>query len=1073
MHRNRFVQTVSLSALALLLVFGFTGSAYGQGVTTAALNGVVVDQNGQPLVGCSVVAVHTASGTIFGAATRNDGRFNIPGVRVGGPYTITATLIGYRKESVENLFLGLGEDRRLTFTLVEEALQAAEVTVVAERDAILSASRTGAATNVVREQIDRLPTISRSFQDYYKVSPYFTGVGSQAVGRNNRYNNIQLDGANFNDLFGLGGTGTPGGQGGTVPISLDAIQEFQIVVSPFDVRQSNFTGAGINAITRSGTNTFSGSAFYNTRNEDLSGKSPDALQTKLPSFTNKSYGFRLGGPIIQNKLFFFANAELNRADAPFTRSFNQSVFGTNAYTAIEDSLNLLSNFVRTTYGYETGSWSSIKRPDESDKLFARLDYNLGEKHKLTARWNYLNSTTNNSPSRFRNQPDIYSANADYDLKNKTHSVALQLTSILSSMASNELSIGYNNQLDQPTFRGQPFPTVEVRTYGAGGTLNRLAIGSEEFRHRNELEQKVLEITNNFSYYLPSHKITVGAKLDFIKFRNLFIPDNFGFYLYNSVAAFLAGGRPAQYAHRYSATGDPLQEANWGYRQLGFYIQDEWTVSSRFNLVGGVRFDLPNYTDKPNNNAAFESVFGLKTGEPPKTSVAISPRLGFNWAIDEERNTQARGGVGIFYGRFPAVWVSNQYSNTGVDFFTMTQNTPGAPTTFNPDPFNQPKTATGLPTAEVNITDRNFKAPSILRFNLAVDRRLPFDIVASVEGIFSSSQNEVYYQNINLAGLKENNGLTPGGRLVREGREVWSNINTTTGAYTSTGRTVDTRFTAAYLVKNTDKGSNSNVIIQLQRQNSRDGLFGNVGYVWGKARDIGGTNSTTASSGWRFNPTPGNPNNPDLAYADTDRRHRVYGTISYRYEWGKAGLATTIGVFYNGINGRPFSYIVQGDVNGDGLSDNDLAYIPRDQNDIILVTSAGAPAPQSDYDALFAFIESDDYLRDNKGKFAERNGARSAWESQIDLRIAQEVGSMMGHKVELTFDITNLGNLLNSDWGWIRQASQQVALVNFHSVQTTGNDAGRPRYRWTALNDPRIASNSLSRWTAQFGIRYTF
>lgn len=1071
MSRNRF--TVVMLSAALLLVLSMAGSTYAQGVTTASLNGTVLDSKGQPLPGANVVAVHNASGSTFGAAARTDGRFNIPGMRVGGPYTVSARYIGYKTQERENVYLTLGQDLKITFTLVDETLTTGEVVVTAERDAIMSASRTGAATNVVRAQIDRLPTISRSFQDFYKLSPYFTGVGSQAAGRNNRYNNIQVDGANFNDLFGLGGTGTPGGQGGTVPISLEAIEEFQIVVSPFDVRQSNFTGAGINAITRSGTNAFSGSAFYNARNEDFSGLSPDALEAKLPSFSSKSYGFRFGGPIMENRLFFFANAELARADAPFTRTFNQSAFGTNAYTANEDSLNILSNFLRNTYGYETGAWGSINRPDESDKLFARLDYNFNQNHKLTARWNYLNATSNNSPSRFRGSADVYSANADYDLKNKTHSFALQLTSVLSNTASNELSIGYNNQLDQPVFRGQPFPTVEVRTTGVNGATNRLAIGSEEFRHRNELQQKVLEVTNNFTYYLPAHKITLGGKLDFIKFRNLFIPDNFGFYQYNSVAAFLAGGRPAVYAHRYSATDDPLQEANWGYRQLGFYLQDEWTMSPRFNLVGGVRFDLPNYTDKPNNNAAFETVFGLKTSEPPKTSVAVSPRLGFNWAIDAERNTQARGGAGIFYGRFPAVWVSNQYSNTGVDFYTMTGSTAGAPTAFNPDPFNQPKTATGLPTAEVNITDRNFKAPSILRFNLAVDRRLPFDLIASVEGIFSSSQNEVYYQNINLAGVKENNGLTPGGRLVREGREVWSNINATTGAYTSTGRVVSTQFTAAYLVKNTDLGSNANVIVQLQRQSARDGFYGNVGYVWGRSKDIGGTNSTTASSGWRFNPTQGNPNNPELTYADSDRRHRVFGTVSYRLGWGSARLGTTIGLFFNGISGRPFSYTTTGDVNGDGLSDNDLAYIPRDQSDIILVTSAGAAAPQSDYDALFAFINSDEYLSKNMGTIAERNGARSAWEKQVDLRIAQEVGTVMGHKAELTFDVTNLGNLLKHDWGWVRQAGTQVPLLTFHSIQPTGADAGRPRYRWTSATDPRIASNSLSRWTAQFGIRYTF
>jgi hypothetical protein len=1057
--------------IVLLALVAGTSSVFGQ-VTTAAMYGTITDAGGNPLPGANIIATHTPSGTTYGTTSRDNGDYNLPGLRVGGPYTLAVSFVGYRRQEVTNITLQLSQNLRQDFSLAEQAIVTGEVVVTAERSAVMSAARTGAATNVVREQIDRLPTISRSFQDYYKLSPYFNGVGSNVAGRNNRYNNIQIDGANFNDMFGLGGTGTPGGQGNTTPISLESIEEFQIVVSPFDVRQSNFTGAGINAITRSGTNQLRGSVFYNTRNENFSGTSPDALKAKLPPFSNESYGLRIGGPIIPNQLFFFGSLELARADSPFDRTFDQNTFGTNSFTAYEDSLNILSNFLRNTYGYETGSWKTIARPDNSDKIFARLDYNLSENHKLTARWNYLKAETHNSPSRFRGTQDIYSENAAYTLKNKTNSIAIQLTSLFGNQYSNELIVGYNNQFDNPVYKGQPFPTVEIRTRsarpGAVTSDNRLAIGSEEFRHQNELEQDVIEVTNNFSLYLPEHTVTVGAKLDLIKFRNLFIPTNFGFYLYNTIGDFMRGGRPASYAYRYSATDNPKQEANWGYQQFGFYIQDEWTVSPTLKLVGGVRFDVPMYTDKPSYNARFDSTFrargyNLSTSEPPNTTVAVSPRIGFNWTASEERDLQVRGGVGVFYGRFPAVWVSNQYSNTGVDYYTVT--TP--PNNFIADVNAQPKVATGLPTAEVNITDRDFKAPSILRLNIAVDQRLPYDLVASVEGIFSKSQNEVYYQNINLRGIK--------GKLAGENRPYWSDI-TAAGAYTTTVGGVNTRvvnpaFTSVFLVKNTDQGSNSNIIVQLQRQSMRDGVYANLGYTWGSARDIGGTNSTTASSGWRFNPTPGDPNNPVLSYADGDRTHRVFGTVSYRYEWMQ-GLATTVGVFYNGLSGRRFSYRINGDVNGDGLSDNDLAYIPKDRSDIVLVTSTGAAAPASDYDALFNFINNDPYLKTIKGRMSERNGAVSPWSSQFDLRITQEIPSIMGHKVEITFDVVNLGNLINHDWGWVKLAND-TPLLTFHSIAMTGPNAGKPRYRWTGLTDPNVPSNTLSRWTAQLGVRYTF
>ena len=1069
-----------------------------QGITTAGINGKISAQTGEPLPGVNVVAVHTPSGTQYGTTTRPDGRYNIPNVRVGGPYTVTASLVGYHKETRTDITLRLSENLDLNIVMKEEAVQAGEVVVVGERASIFNSSRTGAATSVERQQIDKLPTISRNFQDYYKLSPYFTpatatGTVGTVLGRNSKYSNIQIDGTNFNDLFGLGSTGAPAGQSNVTPISLDAIEEFQLVVSPFDVRQSGFTAAGINVITRSGTNNYTGSVFYYGRNQNIAGYSPDAIHSKLAGFTDYQLGGRVGGPIIENQLFFFANAEMTRFKQPFDRKFGQDNLGTNAYTANADSLAMLTSYLKSKFGYDPGSYTNIGYNRESDKLFLRFDYNLSENHKLTARWNYLRSTEDNSPSRGRSTTDIYFDNGKYKLDDHTHSVNLQLSSILSNQASNEFTIGYVDQMDEPVYYGQAFPSLYIATKGTGTTYTGsqdLVLGAEEFRHFNLLGQKYFEIQNNFSWYLPDHSLTFGAKVDILKFRNLFIPDGFGAYAYSSIARFLADLPPdgnfansAAYTFRYSATSNPEQEANWGATQFGIYAQDEWAVTPDLKVIGGLRVDIPTYGDHPNYNKGIDSTFGYRTDNPPKTSLAFSPRLGFNWAVDELRNTQVRGGVGIFYGRFPYVWVSNQYSNTGVDFYTVTS----APTHFIADPNGQPKSATSLPTAEVDLTDPNFKAPSIFRWNIGADHKLPLGLVLTVEGIFSTTLNDVYYQNINLKGLQANavlSGrpeLTPGGKIVGEGRSVYGKIDTNAAKF-SAQWTNNAFSPGVFLVKNTTMGSNSNVTIQVQR-NVLTGWGGAVAYTWGMAKDINSGNSTTASSGWRFNPTQGDPNNPALSYSQWDRRHRFLATVSYTEEWNP-GWRTTVGLFYNGQSGRPFSYMVSGDVNGDGRSDNDLVYIPRDQNDIILVSSSGAVLPKSDaaYTQLFNYIDADSYLKDHKGTISERSGPREPWAHSIDMRVVQEIPTIGTQGVQITIDILNVLNLLNKEWGWIRSSgvNQTVNMLGFKGLtKTVGADYGKPLYQWLGLPinngkaDPFQPDNILSRWQVQLGIRYNF
>jgi hypothetical protein len=1065
-------------SFVLFLLFLVPNIVLGQGITTAAMNGVVTDREGNPLPGATVIAQHVPSGTEYGTTSREDGKYNLLGLRVGGPYTVSVSFIGFTAEKIQDVYLQLSQNLKIDFSLQSETVQLSDVMITSERNAILSSGRTGTATNVSRDQIDILPTITRNFEDYYKLSPLFTG--SSAAGRNSKYNNIQIDGSNYNDLFGLGGT-TPGSQSNVTPISLDAIEEFQITVSPYDIRQGGFTGAGINAITRSGTNKYHGSAFYYGRNESFVGKSPDARKTKLAEFTDYQSGFRVGGPIIENKLFFFANGEITRYKRPLTRTFGNQTIGTNAFTVSEDSLNLLTSYLKNTYGYDPGSWNSMNFERKSDKLFLRFDYNLSQNHKLTARWNYLNASDDNTPSRGRGLTDIYSDYGRYVIENSTHSIALQLTSLLKNNMSNELIVGYVKQLDVPTYKGQAFPSLYIKTANPNAqdkSTQTLVLGAEQFRHYNELGQDVFEITDNFSYFLQEHTLTAGVKFDFFKFRNLFIAGGFGVYTYNTIADFLNNKKPASYEYRYSATSNPSQDANWSANQMGFYIQDEWSVTNALKITGGIRFDIPMYPDKPNYNIRIDTTFtplgyDVQTNKTPKTSVNISPRLGFNWALDEERKAQLRGGVGVFSGRFPAVWVSNQYSNTGVDFYTNTT----APGSFIADPYNQLKGSGTLPTAEVNLTDPNYKSPSIIRTNLALDYTLPYNLVLSVEGIYSKTQNDVFFKNINLAGLQDNGGLTPNGKINGENREVWGTYDGSKRKFTAVR--VSSAFTGVYELTNTDEGSNANLIVQLQRLDAADGLYANLAYTWGYSKDVNSGVSAQARSSWRFNQTQGDPNVPVLTFAINDRRHRIMAAASYTFDWGFHGLKTNIGLFYNGYSGRPFSYYVNGDVNGDGELDNDLIYIPKDVNDIILVDSKGIVLAKNDpaYTALFAYIDNDDYLKENKGKISERNGSREPWSHQIDLHISQEIPTFGGQLVEITFDILNLTNLLNNEWGWQKTtgANQNVTPLQLYSLGNTvgSSDYGKPRYTFTASGDPSIPSDTGSRWQAQLGIRYTF
>lgn len=1035
---------------------------WAQGTTTAAMNGVVQDQSGSPLPGATVIAVHTPTNTQYVAATNAEGRYNIQNMRVGGPYTVRTSYVGYQEQRFDNINLALGQNFRLDLTISESTTTLGEVQITATQDKVINSDRTGAATNVSTEQLESLPTISRSLNDFTRITPQATtsGSGISFAGQNNRFNNFSIDGTVNNDVFGLSASGTNGGQTGVQPISLDAIEAIQVVIAPFDVRQSGFTGGGINAITRSGSNRFTGSAYYFGNNEGLVGKSPDDARTRLPDFTDYQMGLRIGGPIIRDKLFFFVNGEKTKRVAPLL--FEPGSSGSNI--TVEEANRVLS--VANRLGYDPGSFTGIDDETLSDKIFARLDWNITDNHQLTIRHSYVygeNIDNSRTPNALR-----FANNAEY-FPSTTNSSVLQLRSQFGGQYANEALIGFTAVRDDRDIIGDPFPNVLVRLSG-GRTIS---LGSEPFSAQNQLDQDVLTITNNFNAFLGKHTITLGTHNEFYKTYNLFIRQEFGAYEYNSLEAFEAIGTPAEaapgaYFRNYSRTDNRQQGAEFSAFQLGFYAQDEYAIRNNLKVTAGIRLDIPTFNDEPAVNTEFNEAFrdrGLATDKTPGAQFMLSPRVGVNWDVMDDGNTQVRGGAGIFTGRAPFVWIANQYTNTGqmLGSLSLTSGPLLEQIRFNPDPTTQPTaTSVGLSdrTAEINITDPDFKFPQLFRVNAAVDQRLPFDMVATLEGIYSKNLNNIYYQNLNL----EQTGTLAGA----DNRPVF-------------GRIQGNNFQDIIYLTNTSRGFGYSLTGQLQKTFVENGISGSVAYTYSRAKDVNPGNSSQARSNWiNVNQVEG-LNNAKEAFADNDVRSRVVAGLTYNLNYlGFAG--TTISAFYNGQSGVPLSYIYNGDVNNDAGRTNDLIYIPANASEINLVPfterDGTIVSAEQQWQALDAFISGNDYLSDRRGQYAERNGDRLPWTNQIDLRLMQDFRLGQddnAHRLQLTFDIFNFTNLINKDWG-----RQYTATFNaFQAVDFVGYEPGTttPRFNYTGRGltdgDPFFVNDFSSRWRAQFGIRYIF
>lgn len=1109
--------------------------SYGQGVTTSSISGAITDTKNEALPGATVIAVHTPSGTQYGTTTNSSGQYSFPAVRIGGPYTLTFSYVGFQDQKVENLYANLGTAANATIKLVEEGKQLTEVVVTASRSSVINSNRTGAATSVSNTQITTLPTLNRSFSDFTRLDARANGLSF--AGRNSGYNNFTVDGALFNNAFGL--SSTVGGQAGAQPISIDAIDQIQVTIAPYDVRQGAFTGAGINAVTRSGTNKLQASAYYYSRDQSYVGKQINGVDQPINAFSLNNVGFRVGGPIIKNKLFLFVNYERERRNDGVPGNWvaaRPGLTGTNVSKASAADLDRLSTFIKEKYGFDPGAYENYTLPSNSDKGTIRLDWNISQNHKFNIKYNYLKSYSDITPSTSGALPSGRGPNATalpylasfYRINNNLNSVIAELNSTFGSRFANTLQAGYTalDDVRETPYLPSTFPLVDI---GNGSGQQLTAFGYEPFTANNVLNSKVFQISDNFTFFAGKHTFTLGTYNEFYQFRNGFAPNYYSQFQFASVDAFISNAtstppagstvvsQPTRFQIQYSALPDgSFPYADITAAQYSAYVQDEYQAARNLKFTIGVRGDVPVIPTTIQQNTNLASLTGfregtqLNTSKFQQTSLLFSPRVGFNWDVKDDKVTQVRGGAGIFTGRVPYVWISNQASNNGVLFGSSLINNPPATgdlaRPFSPDPNKyRPVGAPANTSYNIAITDPNFSFPQVFRANLGIDRNLGRGYILTLEGIYTKDINAVYHQNVNLP-VSNQNLIGPDGG---DNRPIYYTKNAagfpgvaynriygqnpTTGAQLSgTALTAaNPNISDAILMRNTNLGYSYNLTAEIQKQFA-NGFYAKLAYSYTDSRSVNDGGSI-AQSIWRDRSISGDPNANVLSYSQFLTPHRIVGVAAYRFEYLNKNLATTVSLFYNGAAGNRYSYAYAGDLNGDGQNSNDLLFIPRTQSDILLrdVTTGTGAAAVVTYSAaqqwtdLNNFINQDPYLSTHRGQYAERNGAATPFVGRMDLKVLQEFSLRTGkdrHAIQVSLDVFNVLNIFDSS-----QGNAQTVItgtpVTFVGYDNTGTAAtGRPVFQFPYLDAANKVARTASfqpgsaignRWQAQLGLRYLF
>ncbi len=1103
-----------LLLLSMFCLMLFCNSGVFAQVTSSSMTGTIKDAKGA-LPGATVKATHLPSGTVYTTATNQEGLYNLPGMRIGGPYKVEISFIGLSSSTFDQITLQLGQPYILNTTLAESGVQLKEVSVVSSR--VIASAKTGASTNINRNALATLPTISRSITDFTRLTPQSTGTSF--AGRDNRYNNTTVDGANLNNTFGTSRDALPGG--GAQPISIEAYDEISVNISPFDVKQSGFTGAGIYAVTKSGTNTFHGSAYTFYRDQSFNGNyiGDNYIGNNVAKSKTNIYGFTLGGPIIKNKVFFFANFETEKSTNPGIAYYPTGGSGTGnkSATTVAD-LQTVSSYLSTKYGYNTGGYDNFPAfAPKNTKFLAKIDWNINDKNKFTVKYSYLNATSDqpingnsvanngsytpfnattgtafasrtNLPNSRYSLNSIAFENSNYGFKNLVTTGTAELNSSISSKVSNQLLLAFKRYDNPRTFKGSIFPTVDIFN---GTNSNYITAGMDPFTNNNEVIDNTTSLTDNLTYYAGKHTLTGGVNYEYQRIGNSFMPGSNSAYIYNALNDFLTDKPPIYYTYTYSLIPGQSKvfSANLKIGQLSLYAQDEFNVTNNFKVTYGIRADKPNYLQDPVENPQITALQlpdmngnlkSYNTGKWPTSKILLSPRAGFRASLLSDNSLVLRGGLGIFTGRIPYVFLTNSPSNTGMyQFGAVATPAQLAQIKFSADPAAYanlfPQSAGTAVQSSTVVLDPNYKFPQVFRTDFALEKNLGNGFVATFEGLYTKDINATRMRNANL---KAPTGILNEGDLSRV-RYIGTGTNNAV-------QTIDNRIYPAYtsiiVLENTNKGYSAALTGQLTKS-FQSGFNFTVAYTYTVSKEVTANPGSTAASVWNSNPNVGTSNDLELGNSGYYVPHRVIAYGSYKFNYLNHG-STSFGIFYDGeANGSPLSYTINGDLNGDGNS-ADLMYIPKRASELnfsqYTATVNGVAytyTPQQQQAALEQFINNSPYLRKHRGQFAQRNAAFAPWYNRVDAKINQDFFIRSGsqtHTLEITASVLNLPNLLSKYWG-IQQTTTYINPLTYISIDNNGVPTYNMRQlNGTLVNNPfmNVATNSTT-WSLLLGAKYIF
>ncbi len=1083
-----------VAALAALLV---SVGAFAQ-VTTSALAGRAVDANGEPIVGAAVIATHTPSGTVYGVNTNEAGRYTINGMRSGGPYTVEFSCLGYQTVTYTDLILQLAETSALNATMNEDMEMLSEVVVIAAADSKFSAEKMGSATNITNDQITAIPTVSRSITDITRLSPY-GGNGMSFAGVNGKTSNFTVDGANFNNNFGLSDN-LPGGGN---PISIDAIEEMQVVISPYDVRQTGFIGGGVNAITKSGTNKFKGSAYVYHRNENMRGNQvagqeiPGARETDR----NTTYGVTLGGPIIKNKLFFFVNAEYTSSPTVVNR-WRGSVDGVSdsdkyiSRTTLAD-LQKVHDYMLSEYGYETGSWTDYPATESNIKVLARIDWNINNDHKLAVRynytlnqgWNQTNSSSMDGGSRSStgrlSKNSMAFANSLYSQDNIVHTVSLDLNSRISDVLSNQFLATFSKLDDVRGSTSEDFPFIDIMD----GSDTYMALGYELFTWNNGVHNNVLTVKDDITYYLGDHTITAGINYEYQMADNAYMRNGTGYYRYSSMDDFLTGAAPEVVCLTYGYDGEANPAARVQFHKAGIYAQDEWNPLENFKLTYGLRIDglFFDNSDLMTNQAIKDltrEVYGegreIDTGKWPEASITFSPRVGFSWDILNDRSLTLRGGTGLFLGRLPLVFFTNMPTNSGMVQYQAILNASSAEmgefaggVLRREDLLNKllsmgyPNTITaeeGTVPSAISAVDPNFKMPQVWKTSLAVDYTFPtsFPFSISAEGIFNKTINNTVLRDWSIKsveGFAKFNGA--------DHRPIYTN---------STYTYVDERgkvknMPNTYVLENTSRGYGYSATLTMN-MTPIPSLDIMAAYTHTVNKELTGMPGSNASSVLNYMGTVNGPNDPGLHNSEYVTPDRIIAALTYT-DKGNNHFSLIYETWRGGSN---YSYMTVNDINGDGYN-YDLIYIPTDEQ---VANNEFRFVSDDDRDRFMAYVHNDEYLSKHQGQYAEAYSVYSPWVHRLDFSYKHDFKFKVGNSVntiQLSVDIKNILNLFNSNWGVSKYMNSDLnsgRILKYEGMDKEGYATFSTPKAYSG--NTQVWKNSIAIgqcWYASIGIKYMF